>query len=58
MGNVGKKTSFRRDCDTEVFFTNFTTYHVGKKTSFRRDCDYGLVNSSNLKKRCRKKDLI
>ena len=36
---VGKKTSFRRDCDFHYFLNCCPCFHVGKKTSFRRDCD-------------------
>ena len=36
---VGKKTSFRRDCDEFVFTCLNYSVLVGKKTSFRRDCD-------------------
>ena len=36
---VGKKTSFRRDCDAS-HKTVLQWIQVGKKTSFRRDCDF------------------
>jgi len=39
MAFVGKKTSFRRDCDNERASTKNLSRAVGKKTSFRRDCD-------------------
>ena len=40
-GIVGKKTSFRRDCDEEIDL-RMLKEEVGKKTSFRRDCDESI----------------
>ena len=38
--DVGKKTSFRRDCDPPILKIRIgVVVNVGKKTSFRRDCD-------------------
>jgi len=41
---VGKKTSFRRDCDIRIIgLVLEASLTVGKKTSFRRDCDSQYV---------------
>jgi len=55
---VGKKTSFRRDCDRAGSRSAMTLYAVGKKTSFRRDCDWNLAHQNLPLTPRRKEDLI